>query len=224
MAEQDYCQYIISKCATKGCSPATDGAFRTTKDFLESYENNQSFSVSAKVRNNRILEWTADIVGEQLFDSVDLESDAKKVLSRCQIKIKEIQTHEELFTVLSDFLWVMASRKASENRRTTLIDDSLRERLLVTAWIREWEEDIKNAQYDLECMKEAEQLPISKQIFSGFISNPDVAKYVNREYISYEDFKQRIIDCQMYIKKKLQLYYVFMATVIYREDLRRRYR
>ena len=73
----------------------------------------------------------------------------------------------------------------------------------------------------MECMKEAEQLPIGKQIFSGFISNPDVAKYVNREYISYEDFKQRIIDCQMYIKKKLQLYYAFMATVIYREDLRR---
>lgn len=43
MAEQDYCQYIISKCAAKVCSPATDGIFRTTKAFLDSYENSQSF-------------------------------------------------------------------------------------------------------------------------------------------------------------------------------------
>lgn len=224
MAEQDYCQYIISKCVTKGCSPATDGAFRTTKAFLGSYENSQSFSVSARVRDQRILEWAAEVVDEQIYESADLEPDAKKLLSRCQRKVKEIRTYEELFTVLSDFLWVMASRKASESRRTSLIDDSLRERSLATAWITEWEKETKNAQYDLECMNEADNLPLSKLIFSGFISNPDVAKYVNRDYISYEDFKQRIVDCQMYIMKRQQLYFAFMATAIYREDLRRRYR
>mgnify|MGYP004614699519 CR=1 FL=1 len=224
MAEQDYCQYIISKCAAKVCSPATDGIFRTTKAFLDSYENSQSFLVSARVRDQRILEWAAEVVDEQIYESADLGPDAKKLLSRCQRKVKEIRTYEELFTVLSDFLWIMASRKSSENRKTTLIDDSIRERTLATAWITEWEEDIKNAQYDLDCMNEAEHLPISKQIFSGLISNPDVAKYVNREYISYEDFKQRIVACQTYIMKRQQLYYAFMATVIYREDLMRRYR
>lgn len=220
MTEQDYCQYIISKCVSKVCSPATDGVFRTTKAFLNSYENSQNFSVSAKVRDQRILEWVAEVVAEQKFESADLGLDAKKIFSRCQRKVKEIRTYEELFTVLSDFLWVMASRKASENRKTTLIDDSLRERSLATAWITEWEEETRNAQYDLDCMNEAEHLPIGKQIFSGLISNPDVAKYVNREYISFEDFKQRIVACQTYIKKRQQLYYAFMATVIYREDLR----
>lgn len=43
MAEQDYCQYIISKCVNKGCFLATNGMFRTTKAFLESYENSSSF-------------------------------------------------------------------------------------------------------------------------------------------------------------------------------------
>lgn len=33
MAEQDYCQYIISKCVNKGCFLATNGMFRTTKAF-----------------------------------------------------------------------------------------------------------------------------------------------------------------------------------------------
>jgi len=224
MAEQDYCQYIISKCAVKVCSPATDGMFRTTKAFLESYENSKSFSGSAKVRDQRILEWAAEVVDEQILESTDLGTDVKMILSRCQMKIKEMRTYEELFTALSDFLWVMASRKASESRKAPLIDDSLRERSLATDWIREWEEDTRNAQYDLDCMNEAEHLPISKQIFAGLISNPDVAKYVNREYISYGDFKQRIVDCKTYIKKRQQLYYAFMATVIYREDLRRRYR
>lgn len=223
MAEQDYCQYIISKCAAKGCSPATDGVFRTTKTFLESYENSQSFSVSARVRNQRILEWAADVVDEQISESSDLGPDAKKLLSRCQKKLKEIRTYEELFTVFSDFLWVMASRKASESRRIALIDDSLRERSLATAWITEWEKETKDAQYDLECMNEADNLPLGKLIFSGFISNPDVAKYVNRDYISYEDFKQRMVACQTFIMKRTQLYYAFMATAIYREDLRRRY-
>lgn len=224
MAEQDYCEYIISKCVAKVCSPATDGVFRTTKAFLDSYENSQSFSVSASVRNQRIIEWAAAVIDEQMYESADLGADAQRILSRCQRKGKEIRTYEELFTVLSDFLWVMASRKSSENRRITLIDDSLRERTFATAWITEWEKNTNDAQYDLECMNEADHLPISKHIFQGFISNPDVAKYVNRDYISYEDFKQRIVDCQMDIKKRQQLYYAFMATVIYREDLRRRYR
>ena len=223
MAEQDYCQYIISKCVTKGCSRATNGMFRTTKAFIDAYENSQNFSVCAEVRNQRILEWTADVVDEQIYESADLGPDAKMLLLRCQRKAKEIRTYEELFTVLSDFLWVMASCKSYENRKTTLIADDLRECSLATVWITEWDKETNNAQYDLECMNEADNLPLSKHIFSGFISNPDAAKYVNRDYISYEDFKQRIADCQMYIKKRQQLYYVFMATVIYREDLRRRY-
>ena len=223
MADQDYCQYIISKCAAKNCSLATGGVFRTTKAFLESYENSQSFFLCARMRNQSIVDWAAEFFDKQIYESADLGADARKILSRCQRKIKEIRTYNELFTVLSDFLWVMASRKASESRRIALIDDSLRERSLATAWITEWEKETKDAQYDLECMNEVDNLPLGKLIFSGFISNPDVAKYVNRAYISYEDFKQRIVDCQMYIKKRQQLYYAFMATVIYREDLRRRY-
>ena len=223
MAEQDYCQYIISKCAAKVCAPATKGVFRTTKAFLDSYENSQNFSENARVRDRRISEWTAELINEQINVAENLGIDAKKLLARCQRKINENCTYEELFTVLSDFLWVMASHKALENNRTGLIDDGLAERSLVTAWITEWKQETENVQYDLDCMNEAYNLPLSKQIFSGLISNPDVAKYVNRDYIAYEDFKQRINDCRRYIMKRQQLYYAFMATVIYREDLRRRY-
>lgn len=224
MAEQDYCQYIISKCKSKGCSPATNGVFRTTKEFLESYENSQSYSYNSRLRDHRIIELTADSIDEQMFEVRNLGKDARRLLSRCQKKIKEIKTYEELFTVLSDFLWIMASCKSSEDRNVELIEDSLKERSSVTAWITEWEKITDDARYDLECMNEADHLPISKQIFAGLISNPDVAKYVNRDYSSYEEFKQRIVDCQRYINERQQLYYVFMATVIYREELRRRYR
>ena len=62
MAEQDYCQYIISKCAAKVCAPVTDGVFQTTKAFWESYENSSSFSVSARARDNRIIEWLSELL------------------------------------------------------------------------------------------------------------------------------------------------------------------
>lgn len=223
MAEQDYCQYIISKCKSKGCSPATDGAFRTTKAFLESYENSQSYSANARLRDHRIIELAADSIDKQMLEVEKLGADARGLLARCQKKIKEIKTYEELFTVLSDFLWIMASCKSSENRYVELIEDNSKERASITAWITEWENDIDEARYDLDCMNEADHLPISKHFFPGLISNSDVAKYINRDYISYEGLKQRIIDCQRYINEQQQLYYAFMATVIYREELRRRY-
>ena len=107
---------------------------------------------------------------------------------------------------------------------TSLVDDAVVERIKSAEWIADLHNKIQEAQYDLNCMLEADSLPLSKQILQGLISNPDVAKYVNRGYISYQDFKQRISDCQLYIKKKQQLYFAFMATTIYKEDMRRRHR
>lgn len=222
MTEQDYCQYIISKCIMKDCFAVTAGAFRTTKVFLDAYKNSQSFSVRANERNKRIIKGIKTIIDE-VYESEELGEDTKKILFRCRKKYREIQSCEGMFTVLSDLLWVMASQKSFENKKVMLIDDYLKERKFGIEWIREWEKDIKDAHYDLECMKEAENLPIRKKILQGLISNPDIAKYVNPDYISYKDFKQRIVDCQIYIEEKLQLYYAFMATIIYKEDLMRRY-
>ena len=224
MAEQDYCQYIISKCAAKVCTPATDGVFRTTKAFLESYENSSSFSVSARARDNRIIEWFSELIDETFQNSRDLDADCRRILSRCLRKVDAAKTYEELHTVFSDFLWVMASQKVTGCRMTSLVDDAVVERIKSAEWIADLHNKIQEAQYDLNCMLEADSLPLSKQILQGLISNPDVAKYVNRGYISYQDFKQRISDCQLYIKKKQQLYFAFMATTIYKEDMRRRYR
>lgn len=224
MSEQDYCQYIISKCISKNCSPATDGTFRTTKIFLESYENSQSFWGSTKARNRRLIKEITDTIDEQIWNLIDLEADAQRILVRCRNNIKEIRTHEDLFTVASDFLWVMASIKASEKTSIALLDDSSSERYFSIVWIKELAENIKDAEYDLNCMNEANQLPIRKRIFRGLICNPDVAYYANRENISCQELKQHMNDCQVYIKEKQQLYYAFMATVIYEENLRRRYR
>lgn len=222
-AEQDYCQYIISKCKFRGAKLATEGVFLTTKAFLNAYEGSSSFFIGARERDRRIIDWTADVIEKENQNTIDLNADTKDFLSRCRCRIDMVKTYEEMFTVLADFLWIMASRKAAGGRIVSLTDDVLIERKYASAWISEWNQEIKDAQYDLECMNEADNLPLGKQIFQGFISNRDVAKYVNREYISYEDFKQRIADCRLYIEKKQLLYYSFTATVIYREDLSRRY-
>lgn len=80
MAEQDYCQYIISKCVNKGCFLATNGMFRTTKAFLESYENSSSFLISARARDNRIIEWFLELIKETIQNSRDLDADCRKSL------------------------------------------------------------------------------------------------------------------------------------------------
>ena len=105
-----------------------------------------------------------------------------------------------------------------------MTDDALLERNYAAEWITEFAKKIEKAQYDLSCMEEADNLSFVKQIFLGLIKNPDVAWYANRENISYEDFKQTIQNCRQYITENQIAYYVFVATAIYREDLRERYR
>lgn len=224
MAEQDYCQYIISKCVNKGCFLATNGMFRTTKAFLESYENSSSFLISARARDNRIIEWFLELIKETIQNSRDLDADCRKILSRCQRKVDAVKTDEELHTMFSDFLWVMASKKVTGCRVISFVDDPVVERKKSAEWIVDLHNEIQVAQYDLNCMLDAVRLPWYKQLFQIFISNPDVSKYANRDYISYQDLKQRITDYKLYIEKKQQLYFAFMATTIYKEDMRRRYR
>ena len=224
IAEQDYCQYIISKCVTKDSSPATDGAFRTTKAFLDAYESSSSFYGSVSAKNRKLVEWVSFTIDQEAQQIGLLESDAMTVLTRCQKKIADAETYDDVFTAVSDFLWVVASKKAAKGSHFSLTDDSLLERKYATEWIAELGKKIEEARYDLRCMEEADNLPLGKQIFLGLVENPDGAWYANRENISYDDFKQQIKDCRRYLEESQFLYYVFTVTVIYREDLRSRYR
>lgn len=136
----------------------------------------------------------------------------------------QIVTDDDVFTGVSNFLWIIASKKAATGYNFSLTDDALLERNYAAEWITEFAKKIEKAQYDLSCMEEADNLSFGKQIFLGLIKNPDVAWYANRENISYEDFKQTIQNCRQYITENQIAYYVFVATAIYREDLRERYR
>lgn len=136
----------------------------------------------------------------------------------------QIVTDDDVFTGVSNFLWIIASKKAATGYNFSLTDDALLERNYAAEWITEFAKKIEKAQYDLSCMEEADNLSFGKQIFLGHIKNPDVAWYANRENISYEDFKQTIQNCRQYITENQIAYYVFVATAIYREDLRERYR
>ena len=136
----------------------------------------------------------------------------------------QIVTDDDVFTGVSNFLWIIASKKAATGYNFSLTDDALLERNYAAEWITEFAKKIEKAQYDLSCMEEADNLSFGKQIFLGLIKNPDVAWYANRENISYEDLKQTIQNCRQYITENQIAYYVFVATAIYREELRERYR
>lgn len=224
MPEQDYCQYMISKCVTRATAPATDGLFQTTKAFLDAYESSSSYYETTKAKNRKLIDYLSFTINQEAEKFGPLTPDAMTVLNRCQEKITYAKTYDDVFTGVSNFLWIIASKKAAKGYNFPLIDDALLERNYAAEWITELAKKIEKAQYDLSCMEEADNLSFGKQIFLGLIKNPDVAWYANRENIKYEDFKQTIKNCRQYIKENQFIYYVFAATAIYHEDLRRRYR
>lgn len=224
MVEQDYCQYIISRCVTMTASQATNGLFKTTKSFLDEYESSSSYYGTTKEKNRKLIDYLSFIIAQEAKRLGSLTADAMTVLNRCQEKIRYAKTYDDVFTGISNFLWIIASEKAATGYNFSLTDDALLERNYAAEWLTELAKKIEKAQYDLSCMEEADNLSFGKQIFPGLIKNPDVAWYTNRENISYDDFKQTIQNCRQYIAENQIAYYVFAATAIYREDLRKRYR
>lgn len=223
MEEQDYCQYIISKCVAKGCSSITNRVFRTPEEFLNAYEGSSCSRGSVGVRNQKLVECMSHIIRQETEKLGQLTPDTKSVLSRCLEKLSVVNSYEDIFTAVSNFLWLMASKRAAKGESFSLTDDAIQERKYTVAWIAEFEDKLKEAKYDLNCMEEAENLSFGKKIFLGLVNNTDVRWYANSENISYKELKQRIIDCRRYLEEKQFASYVFIATAIYREDLRRRY-
>lgn len=223
MEEQDYCQYIISKCVAKGCSTITNRAFRTPEEFLNAYESSSCFRGSVRVRNQKLVECISHIISQETEKLGQLPSDTERVLRRCQEKLSVVNSYEDIFTAVSNFLWFMASKRADRGDHFSLTDNAIQERKYTVEWIAEFEDKIKEAKDDLKCMKEADNLPFGKRIFLGFVNNSDVRWYADSENISSKELKQRITDCRRYLEEKQFASYVFIATAIYREDLRRRY-
>ena len=212
------------ECVKRTASQATNGLFQTTKSFLDEYERSSSYYGTTKEKNHKLIDYLSSIINQEAKRLGRLTPDASTVLNRCQEKIRYAKTHDDVFTGVSNFLWIIASKKAATGYNFSLTDDALLERNYAAEWITEFAKKIEKAQYDLSCMEEADNLSFGKQIFLGLIKNPDVAWYADRENISYEDFKQRIQNCRQYITENQIAYYVFVATAIYREDLRERYR
>ena len=103
----------------------------------------------------------------------------------------QIVTDDDVFTGVSNFLWIIASKKAATGYNFSLTDDALLERNYAAEWITDFAKKIEKAQYDLSCMEEADNLSFGKQIFLGLIKNPDVAWYarIYRMRISNKRFK-----------------------------------
>lgn len=59
--------------------------------------------ISARARDNRIIEWFLELIKETIQNSRDLDADCRKILSRCQRKVDAVKTDEELHTMFSDF-------------------------------------------------------------------------------------------------------------------------
>lgn len=225
MEEQDYCQYIISKCVAKGCSSITNRFFRTPEEFLNSYEGSSCFRGSVGVRNQKLVECMSKIIRQETEKLGQLTPDTERgrVLSRCLEKLSTVNSYEDIFTAVSNFLWLMASKRAAKGDSFSLTDNAIQERKYTVEWIAELEEKIKEAKYDLNCMEEAAGLSIGKQFLLGLVKNSKVRCYANRENMSSKELKQRITDRRRYLNEYQLASYAFIATAIYREDLRRRY-
>lgn len=160
MEEQDYCQYIISKCVAKGCSSITNRAFRTPEEFLNAYESSSCFRGSVGVRNQKIVECMSNIIRQETekLGQLTPDTERERVLSRCLEKLSTVNSYEDIFTAVSNFLWLMASKRAAKGDSFSLTDNVIQERKYTVEWIAELEDKVKKAKYDLNCMEEAENL------------------------------------------------------------------
>ena len=157
-----------------------------------------------------------------------LDANAKKVLERSIYRIGNAKTYDDVFTAISAYLWINASKMLCDmkkiNGMVSLTDNIILEICYGVKWIENLRKNIDIAKYDLKCMEEAENLSFGERIALGMVENPDVFWYANKDNISYFDRKQRLGDCRNYIKEHEIIFFASLVTVTYLEKMRRRYR
>lgn len=226
--KMDYCQYYLYKFADMAVPHQIQKTYKTKDDIRDAYESSSCYLRNPDAMNKRVIETLSSFIKKDSEKFGRLDVDAKKILLRAVDRINNAKTYADIFGAASDYLWVNASARLSDPRNTgnviSLTDNENQENREAMTWIAEIKEEINNAKYDLNCMEEADNLPIVKQILLGLVKNPDVAWYANAQNISYSEKQLRMSDCRIYIEDLEVVYFAFLVTNIYCEELRRRYR
>ena len=224
----DYYQYYLSKCKNKELPTLVGKRYKTTDGVRDAFKNSTCYLKNPDDMNFYLIQTLSSYISEEAEDFSELDKDADRVLQRSINRITNARENEDIFEAISDFLWVKASVKLCEinirNGIVSLTNIFYQEIRVTMEWLDEIIEKIKDAEYDLECMEESNRLPIGKQIFLGLVENPDVAWYANPHNILHSEKMQKISDCREYIRQLEMIYFAFLVTNIYREDIRKRYR
>lgn len=226
--EMDYCQYFLNKCTDESIPRSIRHIYQTIDSIRDAYKSSKGYLKSRDSRNTRLMKALSFFIEEDSDRFGRLDPDANRVLQRSIDRITNVRTYDDIFAALSDYLWIKASVRLCETGQPgtvihlTAID--ARETRHSALWLVELKKEIDDAKYDLKCMKEADKLPIKKQILQILIENDDVAWYANPHNISYSQLKQRMSERREFIENQERVYFSFLATNIYREHLRWRYR
>ena len=226
--KMDFCQYYLYKCADGVAPPSIQKIYKTKNNIRDAYESSTCYLRSPDERNKYLVDILSSFIqrNSKRFDNLNI--DANRILQRSIKRISNARTYDDIFGALSDYLWVEASAKVCEVTKTrniiSLTDNEILENRKSLDWIVGIKEKIDKAKCDLSCMEEADNLPIGKQILLGLVENPDIVWYADARNISYSERRQKMSDCKVFIKEHEMIYFAFLITNLYHEELRRRYR
>lgn len=218
---KDYIQYMITACKLRETKNVTNQRFKTAEEILISYKESHCYVGDRASRNRKITSCVQDLLNEHMAEEHRLDSDALHVLKRCRQNIVTFNTYNDVFNALSDYLWIIASiQKAVGTTTIHLLRRINLENSSVIVWIDGFYANAERAKYDLSCMQEAKKLPLINKIFLGTIRNADVAHYANSDNYSYDELNVKINGCEEFIIRTQFIYYAFLATNLYKNDIK----
>ena len=223
--KMDYCHYYLSKCSdgkVEALLRNTD--YKTVDSIRSAYEKSSCCSRrDPDYRNRLLVRSVSSFVRQDSKRLGCLDADADRLLKRSIDRIKNAGTNCDISKALTDYLWVAASAEiCKDGRMISLTDNNHIEIVRAMDWIKGIKKRIPDVEYNLRCMEEADNLSLVGRAFSDYNPNRDVAWYAG--YFSHSDRIQMMSERRSLIKELEMIYFAFLATNLYHEQLRWRNR
>lgn len=219
--KMDYCLYYLRQCSdgiVEVLMRNTD--YKTVDSIRSAYEKSSCCSRRNPDYRNRLLVRSVPSFIKQDSERFGcLDADADRVLKRSVERIKNAGTYSDIFKALTDYLWVAASAEICKNRRIISLTDNYRiETVRAMDWINGIKKRIDDEERELSCMAKADDLSLVGRALADY--NPDhrVAWYAGNYPRS--EIKQMISERRSLIKELEMIYFAFLVTNLYREQLR----
>lgn len=221
---ESYVEYILADCKYDRIACACT-AYVSTNDFIMAAKS--GIRKSYILGQGNIVNALRNYLREQAGSTFSV--DAQKLYSRCSIKTdylyrqNENRTdidYDELFELLVDINWLVASVWIAERKQSTDVQLERNMAVIHTRLRDSLENDFRRRAYWYEeqcsCIEEAGKL--RNQFLPGICSNPEVRNYIPMSTYEREETLRQTKNNSI---QTLALYYALTATLIKSEKIRR---